>query len=123
MDFYDPGQLNQPVAFQSQPAGGVDSFTAPTWSLVANAWASIKPARSGEPVAADRMQQMVTHTVLVRWAPALAVPLDSAQWRVTYTDRRSGVAHVLAIVGPGRDVGGQGQWLVFDCAEGLTNGN
>ena len=34
MDFYDPGQLRQPVTIEAQPSGGVDSFTALTWSLV-----------------------------------------------------------------------------------------
>ncbi len=123
MEFYDPGQLRQPVTIEAQPSGGVDSFTTMTWSLVVTSWASIKPSRSSEPVAADRMQQAVTHTVLVRWLPALAVPLETAQWRVRYTDNCTGSTHVLAIVGPGRDVGGKGQWIVFDCMEGLTNGN
>jgi head-tail adaptor len=123
VDFYDPGQLNRLVTIQAQPAGGTDSFTAPTWSTVATVWASIKPAKSAEPTAADRMQQSVTHTVLVRWSPALAVPLDSAQWRVSYTEPRTAAARLLAIVGPGRDVAGKGRWLIFDCVEGLTDGN
>jgi head-tail adaptor len=123
MDFCDPGQLTQPVTIESQPAGGTDSFTARTWSTVATVWASVKPARSSEPVAADRLQQMLTHTVLVRWLPALAVPLDSAQWRVRFNDRRSGQAHVLDIIGPGRDVSHKGRWIVFDCMEGGADGN
>lgn len=122
MDFYDPGQLNQPVTIEAQPTGGTDSFTARTWSTVASVWASVKPARSSEPLAADRMQQFLTHTVLVRWMPALAVPLDTAQWRVRYTDRRSGQQHVLGIVGPGRDVSHKGRWIVFDCVEGGADG-
>jgi head-tail adaptor len=122
VDFYDPGRLNQPVRIEQQPTEA-DSFTARTWSLVAQVWASVQPARSGEPLRADQVQQVLTHTVMVRWAPALAVPLDSAQWRVVYTDRRSGLQHVLGIVGPGRDVSHKGRWIVFDCVEGLTDGH
>lgn len=124
MDFYDPGQLNQPVAIEQQ-ADPADSFTAQAWSAVVtgNVWASVKPARSSEPVQADRVQQVLTHTVLVRWQPALAVPLDSAQWRIRYTDRRSGLQHVLGVVGPGRDVSHKGRWIVFDCVEGQADGH
>lgn len=123
MDFYDPGQLNQPVTIEQQ-AAPADSFTAQAWTPVVSAvWASVKPARSSEPMQADRVQQVLTHTVMVRWAPALAVPLDSAQWRVLYTDRRSGNLHILGIVGPGRDVSHKGRWMIFDCVEGQADGH
>lgn len=122
MDFFDPGRLNQPVAIQAQSAAA-DSFTARTWSTVAAVWASVQPVRSAEPMQAEQVQQVLTHTVLVRWMPALAVPLDSAQWRVVYTDRLSGQQHVLGIVGPGRDVSHKGRWIVFDCVEGQADGH
>lgn len=122
MDFYDPGRLNQPVRIE-EPAAAADSMTARTWVLLAQVWASVQPARAAEPMLADRVQQVLTHTVLVRWQPNLAVALDSAQWRVTYTDRRSGLQHVLGVVGPGRNVSHKGQWIVFDCVEGLADGH
>ena len=123
MDHYDPGNLNQLVLIEQQPTAA-DSFTTRTWTPVAPVvWASVMPARSSEPMQADRVQQVLTHTVLVRWMASLAVPLDSAQWRVRYTDRRSGLEHVLGVVGPGRDVSHKGRWIIFDCVEGLADGH
>lgn len=123
MEFYDPGRLTQVVSIQSQPNGGTDSFTAPTWTTVLTCWASVMPTRSAENTSADRMQQSITHTVMVRFTPLIASTLDSAQWRVSFVDRHTQAARVLAIVGPGRNVSSRGQWIVFDCVEGLTDGN
>lgn len=123
MDHYDPGRLNQLVLIEQQPTAA-DSFTARVWTPVAPVvWASVMPVRSSEPMQADRVQQVLTHTVLVRWMASLAVPLDSAQWRVRYTDRRSGLEHVLGVVGPGRDVSHKGRWIIFDCVEGQADGH
>jgi head-tail adaptor len=118
----DPGQLTQRVRFEQQPLSA-DSFTARSWTLLAAVWASVKPTRSVEIMRADAMQAVLTHTVMVRWSRALAVPQTSAEWRIVYVDRLSGDQHVLAIVGPGRNIGGQGRWMIFDCVEGLSDGH
>ncbi len=118
----DPGKLNQRVHIERQLTAA-DSFTARTWSAVANPWASVQPARSAEMWRADSMQAALTHTVLVRWQAALVQPMESAQWRVRYTDRMSGHEHILAIVGPGRVVNDEGAWVIFDCLEGLSDGH
>lgn len=113
-------QLNRLARFERQTSAA-DSFTAQSWELVANAWASVLPARSSEPRLADAQQAVLTHTVMVRWTAALGVPMESAEWRVVYQDR--GIERRLGIVGPGRDVQGAGQWLIFDCVEGLADGH
>lgn len=116
------GELNNWVTVQKQPTAS-DSFTPRTWSTVAEGWASVKPVRSSEPRLADAQQAVLTHTVLMHWTAALAVPLASAEWRITFTDARSGAARTLGIVGPARDVRHAGQWLIFDCVEGLADGH
>lgn len=116
------GKLNQRVRVERQSAPA-DSMTARTWDLVAEVWASVQPVRSAEQRLADTQRASLTHTVLVRWSAALAVPLASSQWRITFTDLRSGAARKLAVVGPARDLQHAGQWLIFDCVEGLADGH
>lgn len=117
-----PGQLNQRAVIEQQTAAA-DSFTERTWAPVATVWASIKAARSAEVQRADAMQAVVSHTVLVHWQRALAVPVESGAWRVRYTCSMSGHEHMLAIVGPARLISDGGAWLIFDCVEGLADGH
>lgn len=113
-------QLNRRVRIEHQ-AAAADSFTAQSWHLIDEVWGSVLPVRSSEARLADAQQAYLTHTLAVRWSAALAVPVDSAQWRIVYTDR--GLVRKLAIVGPGRDLQSAGQWLIFDCVEGLADGH
>ena len=115
-----PGQLNQLVSFEQQSSSGT-SFDPKAWQPLTQAWARIWPAKSSEPVLADQVQQVLTHTVTVRLVPELAVALDAAQWRIVYTDRFTGVQHTLAVVGPGRAY--DSMYLSFSCSEGLADGH
>lgn len=116
------GQLNQWVRVERQDSAR-DSFTPAGWELLEDTWASVQPVRSAEQRLADTQRASLTHTVLVRWSAALAVPLASSQWRITFSDLRSGAARKLAVVGPARDLQHAGQWLIFDCVEGLADGH
>jgi head-tail adaptor len=117
------GQINQWVHIEKQGTPA-DSFSERNWSVVvASCWASVQPVRSSEPRLADAQQSVLTHTVMVRWLPALAVAIESGAWRVRYDDIRSGGTRLLAIQGPGRDVKHAGQWIIFDCVEGLADGH
>lgn len=113
-------QLTQRLRIERQPQPAT-SFDTRQWELVAQVWGSVRPARSREAVAADAMQATLTHSVIVRWSPALDVPLDAAQWRITYT--KAGRQRVLAIVGPGRNVKDRNEWMAFDCIEGAADGH
>ena len=117
---YQAGQLNQLVTFERQTEAAT-SFDERAWVNLSQAWARIGAAKSSEPVLADQVQQVLTHTVTVRLIPELAVALDSAQWRILYTDRFTGVAHVLAVVGPGRVF--DSMYLNFSCVEGVADGH
>lgn len=114
------GQLNQLVSFEQQSSAAT-SFDVQTWQPFAQAWARIWPAKSSEPVLADQVQQVLTHTVTVLLVPELAVALDAAQWRIVYTDRFTGIQHVLGVVGPGRAF--DSMYLSFSCSEGLADGH
>lgn len=98
-----------------------DSFTAQAWELVSDVWACVKPVRSSESRLADTQQAVLTHTLAVNWAYTLADPMTAAQWRVVFSDR--GRVRTMAIVGPGREVRSMGNWLIFDCVEGLADGH
>ncbi len=116
------GQLDQWVTVerQAQPA---DSFAKRQWSTVETGWASVQAVRSSAPRLADAQQSVLTHTVLMHWSAALAAPLESGAWRVRFTDIRTGTERVLAVQGPARDLRHAGQWLIFDCVEGLADGH
>lgn len=116
------GKLDQWVTVERQGTPA-DSFTKRAWVTVEEAWASVQPVRSSEPRLADAQQAVLTHTVLVRWSAALAAPLVSGAWRIRFTDLRSGVARVLGVQGPARDLRHAGHWLIFDCVEGLADGH
>ncbi len=112
--------LNRRVDFERRAAGG--SSTPRTWTPVATGvWASIRPFRAKEAPAADTVVATVSHTIMVRWAADLALPVITAHWRICHADK-TGAARRFAIVGPGRDLQDEGRWLIFDCLEGATDG-
>lgn len=113
-------QKDRRVRVERQTSGA-DSFTDQAWVLVAEIWGSVLPVRSSEPRLADAQQSVLTHTLAVNWSFALADTQQVAQWRVVFNDR--GRERTMAIVGPGREVRTAGNWLIFDCVEGLADGH
>lgn len=115
----DPGSMKWRVVFERQTQAA-DTFTAQTWCEVCTVQASIQSVRSSERMLADSMRASLTHTVLVRWSPALAAVLESAQWRIRFCE--NGAVRHLGVVGPVRPHGFR-QWLIFDTVEGLADGH
>jgi SPP1 family predicted phage head-tail adaptor len=85
--------------------GGADE----TWGQIKQRWAEVRPARSGEILAADALGLRTQMVVVIRHDPTIR-----AHMRLTHNGR------VLTIVGV-RHVEERTRWTILDCVEGLPS--
>jgi SPP1 family predicted phage head-tail adaptor len=110
------GKLDKLVVFQ-QRAATLDAYgqRVGVWVDVASAWASVRPANASEKAQAREIQPTVTHEITVRYDPRLA-GLAAAGMRIVYAGR-------VFNPGPPRDTDEANASLVFDCVEGVFDGD
>lgn len=109
-------RLAHRISFQ-QPSTAVDAFghRVPGWATVATVWAAVRPMGSTERLAAAQMQSGQTHVVTTRHSAALAAL--RGECRLVFGTR------TFNLVGFPRSINEAGQYLVFDCTEGGTDGH
>ena len=115
MDF-EPGRLDKCVVVQSR-SSTKDAYghELNSWSEVGTVWANIKPGAGSERVRAMQVAGTVSHTVLVRYAPAFTPPKGAAALRILYGSR---VFNVLSAINEEE----QNRWIIFVCEEGTLSG-
>lgn len=119
--YVDAGNLNRQVQIQQRTsAPGEFGHPVNTWGPVTGApttvWASIKPLGGNQRMAAMAQQADLSHTVLVRYHPAFAVPVVAARWRIVYGSRTFAVQAA-------REIGDSREWIMFDVQEGGADGH
>jgi SPP1 family predicted phage head-tail adaptor len=116
--FIDPGQLNRRITIeQRSQAPGDFGHPVDSWEpVVPTVWASVRPLGGRELIAAQAVQAALTHTIVVRYQAALAVPVQAAQWRIVYGARHFNVLSA-------REMGDARQHLIFDVQEGGADGH
>ncbi len=109
-------RLSHRVSFE-RPSTKQDGYghRVPGWCAVATVWAAVRPVGSTERLAAAQMQSGQTHVVTTRYSAALAAL--RGECRLVYGSR------TFNIVGLPRCINEAGQYLVFDCTEGGTDGH
>ena len=95
-------------------AKGHYGHRAQGWELVAEGWASIRPAGSNERLAAFQMQSGQTHVVAMPYQAALEAVRGDC--RIVYG------ARVLRVVGMPRNPREANEEIVMDCTEGNEHG-
>lgn len=115
--FFDPGGLNRRVQIERRAqAPGEFGHPVEVWVLVAEVHGSINPLGGRELIAAQAVQAALTHTIMVRYKPALAVPVQAAQWRIRHN------ARVFAVIAS-QELKDARQHIIFDVQEGGTDGH
>jgi SPP1 family predicted phage head-tail adaptor len=100
------GDLRHLVAIKAPTrTGDGGGGAAVTWTLVAEAWAAIRPRKGAEVVDADRQWGSVSHEIWLRARPGI-----TAAMRVELGARRFDIRAVL-------EVGDRRRWLRLLCLE------
>ena len=110
------GKLDRLVTFQ-QRADTLDAYgqRSGAWADVASVWAMVRPRTAAEAARAREVQPTVTHEITVRHDARLA-GLGAATLRIVYAGR-------VFNPGPPRNLDEASVALVFDCTEGVFDGD
>lgn len=106
-------QLNRRLTIErrAQAPGGF-GHPVDLWTPVVPAvYGSVRPLGGRELIAAQAVQAALTHTIMVRYQPALAAPVQTAQWRIVYGSRRFNVLS-------SREFNDDRRFIIFDVQEG-----
>ncbi len=112
----EPGSLDKRVSIYKPPTAA-DAYGHATgaWTLVRTVWANVRPVGGRERMRAGQYDATLTHTVAVRYDPALLPPLTASSWRLEYLGRRFNIVAAM-------DLDEAHAFIVFDCTEGSLDG-
>lgn len=112
----DAGALDKRVAIY-KPSTSRDDYghASGAWELVATVWANVRPIGGRERLRAGQYDATLTHTVAVRYNPALLPPRTASSWRLEYIGRRFNIVAAM-------DLDERHEFIVFDCTEGSLDG-
>ncbi len=110
------GQLRKRITLQ-QRSSAVDSFgqQSTTWVDVFTAWASIEALSARELLAAQALQNEVSHRITLRYRAELASPVAVSAYRAVYGGRVFSITGAINLDERNRTVD-------LLAAEGLNNG-
>lgn len=113
---FDPGILDKRVSIYRPPTTRDDyGHQSGAWEPVATVWANVRPIGGRERLRAGQYDATLTHTVAVRYNPALLPPRTAVTWRLLYLGRLFNIVAAM-------DVDESHEYIIFDCTEGSADG-